>query len=82
MIFDKETETQRHPGQPVDRTDQEKRSKTTLETWTGMVISQPKANRTVRNLLRRFVLEGGFDIDAALDDIRIAKSGGAGRYAA
>ena len=59
-----------------------KRSKTTLETWTGMVISQPKANRTVRNLLRRFVLEGGFDIDAALDDIRIAKSGGAGRYAA
>lgn len=76
MIFDKETETQRHPGQPGDRTDREKRSKTTLEAWTGMVISQPKVNRAVRTLLRRFVLEGGFDVDTALDDIRITKSGG------
>lgn len=50
-----------------------KLSKSTLEVWMGVIISQPKANRTVRNLLRRFVLGGGFDVDETLEKMRIAK---------
>ncbi|OXM99418.1 type I restriction endonuclease subunit R [Bifidobacterium vansinderenii] len=46
----------------VDR----KRAKAILEEWQHTTIPQPKVNRKVRSLLRRFVLEGGFDIDAAL----------------
>lgn len=48
-------------------------SKSTLEAWMGVIISQPKVNRTVRNLLRRFVLGGGFDVDETLEKMRIAK---------
>ncbi|KAA8826408.1 hypothetical protein EMO92_01950 [Bifidobacterium reuteri] len=50
-----------------------KLSKSTLEVWMGVIIPQPKANRTVRNLLRRFVLGGGFDVDETLEKMRIAK---------
>lgn len=50
-----------------------KLSKSTLEAWMGVIIPQPKANRTVRNLLRRFVLGGGFDVDETLEKMRIAK---------
>ncbi|OZG59678.1 DEAD/DEAH box helicase [Bifidobacterium myosotis] len=50
-------------------------SKSTLEAWMGVIISQPKVNRTVRNLLRRFVLGGGFDVDETLEKMRIAKGG-------
>ncbi|RSX50613.1 type I restriction endonuclease subunit R [Bifidobacterium callimiconis] len=46
----------------VDR----KRAKAILEEWQHTTIPQPKVNRKVRSLLRRFVLEGGFDIDVAL----------------
>ena len=48
-------------------------SKSTLEAWTGMTISQHKVNGKVRNLLRHFVLEGGFDVDAALEKMRSTK---------
>ncbi|RSX53219.1 DEAD/DEAH box helicase [Bifidobacterium goeldii] len=52
-----------------------KRSKAVLEQLRHATIPQPKVNREVRGLLRRFVLEGGFDVDAALgrDDAQPAQ---------
>ena len=46
-----------------------KRSRNTLETRLHTSISQPKVNRIVRTLLRRFVTEGGFDVDAEIGKI-------------
>ena len=43
-----------------------KRAKSMLEQLWHTTIPQHKVNRKVRALLRRFVLEGGFDVDAAL----------------
>ncbi|MBT1160714.1 MULTISPECIES: type I restriction endonuclease subunit R, EcoR124 family [Bifidobacterium] len=41
-----------------------KRAKAALEQMRHTVLTQPKANREVRRILTRFVLGGGYDIDA------------------